>query len=243
MVVTIVEDADAASDAVADLLCDAIAARPSLVLGLPAGRTPLPLFAELGRRCVTGRVDFSQVTTFNVDEFDGVASISPGSFRRFMEEQFFAHVNVERTRVNFLDGVAPDVIAECSRYEAAIAAAGGIDVQILGIGANGHIGFNEPADQLIAMTHRSELSPRTRQANAASFDGRIEAVPHWALTMGIGTILSTREVILIATGRAKAEAIARMIEGGLTTRVPASFLQLHPRVRVVVDRSAAARLT
>jgi glucosamine-6-phosphate deaminase len=243
MDVTIVADLDTAAGAVADLLCDAIAARPSAVLGLPAGQTPLPLYAELRRRCAVGQVDFSQVTTFNLDEFEGVSSGSPGSFRRFMHEHLFAGVNMEPSRINCLDGLATDVIAECHRYETAIAARGGIDLQVLGIGANGHIGFNEPAVVLSVSTHRAELSVGTRQANASLFDGDVNRVPHRALTMGIGTILGAREVILMAAGPGKADSIARMIEGGLTTHLPASLLQLHRRVRVFVDRSAASRLT
>lgn len=242
MVITIVDDLDTAAGAVADLVCDAIAAKPAAVLALPAGQTPLPLYAELRRRCAAGQVDFSQVTTFNLDEFEGVSPTSRGSFRRFMQEHLFAGVNMEPTRINCLDGLAIDAQAECRRYEVAIAAAGGIDLEILGIGGNGHIGFNEPADVLSVVTHRAELSAGTRQANASLFDGDVNLVPHRALTMGIGTILSAREVILMAVGPGKADCIARMIEGGLTTHLPASFLQLHPRVRVFVDRSAASRL-
>jgi glucosamine-6-phosphate deaminase len=242
VLITVFDTAEEVAVAAADQVCDAIAMKPSAVLGLPAGQTPVPLYAELRRRHRNSEVDFSQVTTFNLDEFVGLAPDAPGSFRRFMTEQFFCGVNVDASRIGFLDGRAADIDTECLRYEAAIAAAGGIDLQALGIGANGHIGFNEPGDELIATTHLAMLQPGTRQANAALFGGDVSRVPESALTVGIGTILAARELLLIATGERKAECVARMVEGGLTTHLPASLLQLHPRVRVFLDRSAALRL-
>lgn len=243
MVITIFDTLEHAAMAVAEEVSDAIAAKPTVVLGLAAGRTPIPLYSELRTRHAGGTVDFSRVTTFNLDEFVGIASGAPGSFRRFMDERFFSGVNVPTASINFLDGMATDAAAECLRYETALVVAGGIDLQILGIGANGHIGFNEPADQLTATTHQTTLLPATRQANAALFGGDVTRVPESALTMGIGTILSAREVILMAAGERKADCIAQLVEGGLTTRMPASLLQLHPRVRVFLDQSAAALLS
>ena len=243
MVITIFDTLDHAAVAVADEVCDAVAAKPAAVLGLAAGRTPVPLYEELRARYAAGTADFSRVSTFNLDEFAGIASGAPGSFRRFMDERFFSGVNVPSSSINFLDGTAPDAAAECLRYETAIVDAGGIDLQILGIGGNGHIGFNEPAEALTATTHHTTLLPATRQANAALFGGDAARVPASALPMGIGTILSAREVILIAAGERKARCIAQLVEGGLTTRMPASLLQLHPRLRVFLDRSAAALLT
>lgn len=242
MVITIFDTLEHAAIAVADEVCDAIAAKPTIVLGLAAGRTPVPLYAELKARHAGGTADFSRVTTFNLDEFVGIPAGAAGSFRNFMEDRLFSGVNVPSTSINFLDGMATDTTAECLRYETAIVNAGGIDLQILGIGANGHIGFNEPAQELTATTHQTMLLPPTRQANAALFGGDATRVPESALTMGIGTILSAREVILMAAGERKARCIAQLVEGGLTTRMPASLLQLHPRVRVFVDRSAAAGL-
>jgi glucosamine-6-phosphate deaminase len=243
MLITIFDTLETASLAVADQICEAVAMKPTAVLGLAAGRTPVPLYAELRKRYAAGGLDLSHATTFNLDEFVGVGSSAPGSFRRFMDEQLFSGVNVPASSVNFLDGLAADAAEECRRYEAAILDAGGIDVQILGIGANGHIGFNEPAEELNAATHRITLLPPTRQGNAALFGGDVTRVPESALTMGMGTILSAREIILMAAGERKAGCVEQLVEGGLTTRMPASLLQLHPRVRVFLDRSAAARLS
>jgi glucosamine-6-phosphate deaminase len=243
MVITIFDTLEHAAMVVADEICDAIAAKPTAVLGLAAGRTPVPLYRELAARHAAGTADFSRVTTFNLDEFVGITPGAPGSFRRFMDERFFSGVNVASSSINFLDGMAPDTTAECLRYETAIGEAGGIDLQLLGIGANGHVGFNEPAEELTATTHHTALLPPTRLANAALFGGDVARVPESALTMGIGTILSAREVILMAAGERKARCIAQLVEGGLTTRMPASLLQLHPRVRVFLDRSAAALLS
>jgi glucosamine-6-phosphate deaminase len=242
MVIRTHEDVASAARSVADRIIEAAHRKPDLVLGLAAGRTPLPVYAELKRRYAIGDVDFSRVTTFNLDEFAGVNAAHPGSFRRFMEEQFFADVNITPERIGFLDGMATDAEAECRRYEAAIVSAGGIDVQLLGIGTNGHIGFNEPGDQLMATTHQTSLLPATREANAALFGGDASKVPPSALTMGIGTILSARDVILIAFGERKARCIEQMVRGPVTTRLPASFLQLHPRVELSLDPGAASRL-
>jgi glucosamine-6-phosphate deaminase len=190
-----------------------------------------------------GRIDLSAVTTFNLDEFWRLPPDHPGSYHAYMERHLFGHVRIARPRIHFLDGMAPDPDAECARYERAIAEAGGIDVQILGIGANGHIGFNEPATVLQARAHRVRLKPQTRRANATFFGNDAALVPEEALSMGMATILHARRIILVATGRGKGRAVERTIAGPLTTRVPASFLQVHPNVEVVVDEAAAERLT
>jgi glucosamine-6-phosphate deaminase len=221
-------------------VADAIVGNPRLVLGLPTGRTPVTMYAELVRLTRDERIDWAQVRTFNLDEFVGLGDSQPGSYRAFMQARLFAHVNIPEEHIGFLDGRAPDPDAECDRYEHAIAAAGGIDLVILGIGANGHIGFNEPADILAARTHRVTLDDPTRAGNALWFGGDVEAVPREALTMGMGTILGARQIVLIATGEAKADAVCAMLEGGITTRLPASFLQLHPDVTVMLDAHAAA---
>lgn len=243
LTVHICDDAAAAASAVAGRIGDAIRQKRSLVLGLPTGRTPRPIYAELTRRHAAGAIDFAQVTTFNLDEFVGVDYTHPGSFHRVMREQFFDAVNIARERIGFLDGMAENLEEECRRYERAIEAAGGIDLQILGIGTNGHVGFNEPGDRLIAVTHRAQLLPATRAANAPLFGGDASQVPPHALTVGIGTILAARDIILVAFGERKARCIERMVHGPLTTQLPASFLQLHPRVALFLDREAAARLT
>ncbi len=159
-----------------------------------------------------------------------------------MDERLFAHVNIAADNIGFLDGRAHDLGVECARYDRAIAAAGGLDILVLGIGVNGHIGFNEPAEALTAASHTATLDEPTRAANALWFDGDLRQVPREALTMGMAAILSARTVILMATGEGKAEAVRAMIEGGVTPRVPASFLQLHPRTVVMLDEPAAGEL-
>ncbi len=242
MKVSILKDEAAVARVVAGRVIRLLAATPAAVLGLPTGRTPIQLYARLRAAHAAGRADFSRVTTFNLDEFLGLRADHPASYRAFMETHLFGHVNLWRRRIHFLDGVAPDPVAECARYEAAIARAGGIDLLILGIGANGHIGFNEPAPALIGDSHPARLAPGTRRSNAALFGGRVRSVPPSALSMGVGTILRSRAIVLVATGTGKAEAIRATVEGLVTTRVPASLLQLHGAVDVVVDEAAGSAL-
>jgi glucosamine-6-phosphate deaminase len=216
---------------------------PRLVLGLPTGRTPVALYREIARLAAAGGIDFAQATTFNLDEFLGIPPSHPGSYRQFMDAHLFRHVNIDPSRVHVLNGSAPDPEGECARYERAIVDAGGIDLQLLGIGSNGHIGFNEPAPQLAARTHRVTLLPETRVANADLFGGDPEQVPREALSMGMATILHARSIVLVATGRAKAACIRRMVDGPLTTALPASFLQVHRDATVMLDEAAAAELS
>ena len=219
-----------------------LANTPHLVLGLPTGRTPVPLYRELVRLHRLGRADFGRATTFNLDEFLGVAARDARSYRAFMQRHLFGPVNLSPRRIHFLNGMARDVAAECNRYERAIGRAGGIDLQILGLGTNGHIGFNEPARALVARTHCARLTPATRRANASLFGGRVSAVPREALSMGMATILRARRIVLVATGASKARCVERMINGPLTPRLPASFLQLHGSVEIWVDQAAAGNL-
>ena len=236
------EDDEALSSALATRLLETMVARPSLVLGLPTGRTPLGLYRELRERSRGDRIDWSRVRTYNLDEFAGLDSSNPNSYRAYMQAELFEHVSIDPANIGFLDGAAPDLIEECRRYEDAIAAAGGIDLQILGIGANGHIGFNEPADGLCAFTHVAELEQESREANAQRFGGDWTKVPGRALSMGMATILNAREIVLIATGAEKADAVHGMIEGLITTQLPASLLQVHPRVTVMLDAAASGKL-
>jgi glucosamine-6-phosphate deaminase len=233
---------EALAAALGRLVLDTIRRLPGVVLGLPTGRTPLGLYAELVRLTALEEADWSEVRTFNLDEFVGLSARDPGSYRAFMHDRLFRHVNIAPGHIGFLDGTAPDLTAECERYERAIAAAGGLDLLVLGIGANGHIGFNEPADALAARTHLVTLDAPTRAANALWFGGDLSRVPRQALTMGMATILRARAIVLIATGEAKAEAVRAMLYGGVTTAVPASFLQLHPQVSVMLDQSLADQL-
>jgi glucosamine-6-phosphate deaminase len=240
--VEIFPDEHALAKTLARRVADAIAANPRIVLGLPTGRTPIALYRELTALARGGGADFSQVTTFNLDEFVGVPASHPGSYRSFMQAHLFAHVNLDPAKIHFLNGAAPDLDAECVRYERTIAEAGGIDLQIVGIGTNGHIGFNEPARELQSRTHRVTLKPETRTSNAALFGANVDAVPREALSMGMATILQARSIVLVATGASKAACIDRAINGPLTTDLPASFLQLHHDADVMLDESAAARL-
>lgn len=225
----------ALASALARRVIDLVQRNPELVIGLPTGRTPLPCYAELIRLTGEAPVDWSRIRTFNLDEFVGLGPDDPGSYYRFMRERLFDGMGVERSQVEFLQGRAADLDAECNRYETALARAGGMDLLLLGIGVNGHIGFNEPGDALIARTHRATLDDRTRAANALWFNGEVARVPREALTMGMATILSARAIVLIATGEAKSGIVREMLEGGVTTRLPASFLQLHPQVTVMLD--------
>jgi glucosamine-6-phosphate deaminase len=241
--VRVFSTADHAARALARVVADALLRNPRLVLGLPTGRTPVPFYRELVALCRAGRLDFSQATTFNLDEFVGLSPADRGSYRTFMDRHLFDHVNLRPRRIKFLNGGAADATTECRRYEQLIARAGGLDLQVLGLGANGHLGFNEPSRALQARTHRTRLRLATRRANAFLFDHRLSRVPRQALSMGMGTILGARHVVLLATGAAKAACVKRMVEGAITTRVPASLLQLHPHAEVWLDRAAAGKLT
>ena len=232
----------AAARALARHVADAIRTKPDLVLGLPTGKTPVAFYRELAALTEREDIDLSGLATFNLDEFLGIPSSHPGSYRRFMTDHLFDRVQLAASQIHFLNGAAPNPEAECERYEQAIAQAGGIDVQILGIGTNGHIGFNEPAPALQARTHRVQLRPETRRSNAALFGGDPSAVPAEALSMGMATILQARSIVLLATGRSKASCVERLLNGPITTDLPASFLQLHPAVDIVVDTAAGGTL-
>jgi glucosamine-6-phosphate deaminase len=232
------EMAEAAARRVVSVLRD----RPQLVVGVPAGRTPVGVYAELARLHTAGEADFSSATAFALDEFVGIDAMHPASFHRFIREHFAEPVGLPIERFHALNGAASDLDAECARYEAAIQDAGGIGLQLLGIGANGHIGFNEPANEQIARTHRVTLLDGTRTASAPRFGGEVARVPHEALTMGIGTILQAETVVLLAAGAGKAPSVERMLRGPISTQLPASFLQAHRSVEVYLDRAAASRL-
>jgi glucosamine-6-phosphate deaminase len=245
MRVHIFNSAPALARALAAGLARTLEANPRVVLGLPTGRTPIPLYRELVRLHAAGRADFSRATTFNLDEFYGLSAADRRSYRAFMQRHLFDHVNLSPRHIYFLNGaVTPGaaVQRECDRYERAIARAGGIDLQILGLGMNGHIGFNEPARALAARTHCSRLKPATRRANAPLFGNRLAAVPREALSMGMATILHAKRIVLLATGATKARCVERMIYGPVTPRLPASFLQLHQQVEIWLDRAAAQNL-
>jgi glucosamine-6-phosphate deaminase len=239
--VTAFPDRETAARVVAARLGAALQENPSLVLGLATGRTPVALYEELAQLTALRGLDWSSAATFNLDEFVGLAPSAPGSYRHFMEHHLFRHVNLRPERINFLVGTA-DPEEERRRYELAIAAAGGIDIQILGIGTNGHIGFNEPGPELESRTHKVILKPETRISNAPLFGGDVDRVPAEAMSMGMATILQARAVILLANGDDKADCIERVVNGPLTTHLPASFLQLHHDVDIILDAAAARKL-
>jgi glucosamine-6-phosphate deaminase len=211
------------------------------VLGLPTGGTPLRLYEALVAGYRRGEIDFTDVHTFNLDEYLGLGPEHPQSYRHFMQRNFFSQVNVKAENIHFLSGLPADIEAECEQYERTIAGLGGIALQILGIGRDGHIGFNEPTSSLASRTRDKTLTRETVEDNRRYFE-REEDVPRWALTMGVGTIMEAREILLLATGRAKADAVAAMVEGPVTAMCTASALQMHARVTVIVDEGAAAKL-
>jgi glucosamine-6-phosphate deaminase len=239
LTITVFRDERVLARTLAERIASSLEDRPRQVLGLATGRTPVRLYHELGALHARGRADFSRVTTFNLDEFWGIPPSDPGSYRTFMEEHLFRRVGIRSEQVNFLNGGAADADAECVRYDTAIANAGGIDLQLLGIGTNGHIGFNEPGRELASRTHRVMLKESTRRSNAALFGGDAARVPKEALSMGMGSILRARRLVLIATGKSKAKCIERLVNGPITTKMPASFLQLHRSVEILLDGAAA----
>ena len=243
MKITVFENERILARTLAVQIAASLGQNPSLVLGLPTGRTPIRLYHELGTLHKNGQADCSRATTFNLDEFVGVTPDDPGSYRSFMQEHLFSRVNLHPARINFLDGSAEDLQAECRRYEHAISAAGGVDLQLLGIGTNGHIGFNEPARELVGPTHRVRLKESTRRSNASQFAGDLSRVPREALSMGVGTILKAKRIVLIATGKSKARCVDRMLNGPITTKLPASFLQVHRDAELMLDLAAAGLLT
>jgi glucosamine-6-phosphate deaminase len=240
--VTIFKDERILAKTKAGQIAAALSAQPDIVLGLPTGRTPIRLYHELGTLHAGGQADFSRATTFNLDEFLGIPPHHPASYRTFMEQHLFSRVNLPAGRINVLNGAAADPDAECRRYERAIEDAGGIDLQLLGIGTNGHIGFNEPARELVGPTHHVTLTASTRRSNASLFDGNADKVPAEALSMGMATILKARRIVLIATGKSKARCVDLMVNGPITTKLPASFLQLHRDVELMLDEDAAKQL-
>ncbi|HBG00625.1 MAG TPA: glucosamine-6-phosphate deaminase [Firmicutes bacterium] len=237
MRVIVVPNFESMSDQVAKMVTEQMARVPGSVLGLATGSTPLGVYRTLAEQ----GTDFSQVTTFNLDEYVGLAADHPQSYRHYMEENLFSKVNIQPKNTHVPNGVAPDMQEECLRYEQLIAAAGGIDLQLLGIGSNGHIGFNEPGTAFGSQTQVVDLTESTIRDNARFFASP-EEVPSQALSMGIKSIMQAKAIVLMASGSTKAEAVYAAVRGPVTPEVPASVLQLHPFVTFVVDQAAASRL-
>ena len=238
MEIIIQETRQAAADVAARLIAKLITAKPSAVLGLATGSTPLPLYERL----IGMNLDWSKITTFNLDEYIGLPRDHPQTYHTFMWENLFKHVNIDAKNVHIPDGNAANIPAFCKEYEERIKTAGGIDLQVLGIGTDGHIGFNEPTSSLASRTRIKTLTEQTCKDNARFF-GSEEEVPNHVITMGIGTIMEARTNLLLAFGTSKAKAIAEAVEGPITSINPASILQMHPSVKVCIDAPAASQLT
>lgn len=241
MEVIIAKDYESLSKQAAIILASQVISQPDSVLGLATGSTPVGTYKNLVAFYKKGIVDFSRAIAFNLDEYYGVDPENPCSYRWFMEENLFKHINIQRENTHIPNGLARDTDAECREYEEKIRRAGGIDLQLLGIGSNGHIGFNEPGDKFESLTHLVELDPGTIAANARFFASADE-VPRKAISMGIKSILAARRIILLASGAGKAKAVYEMVRGPVTPEHPASVLQLHPQALVLVDEEAASLL-
>ena len=225
------------SSAAADEIAELLQVNPHCTLGLATGSTPVGMYRQLVRRYEKGELDFSEVTTFNLDEYYPISQRNDQSYYYFMYENLFDHINVAPENINIPNGSAPDPLAECRSYEDKLTANGFIDLQVLGIGQNGHIGFNEPDGCLHASTHITELTESTITANSRFFESEND-VPRKALTMGIGTILKSKKILLLANGKAKHDAISAMLDDRITTAIPATILKTHPNVILICDEEA-----
>lgn len=242
MRVVVLDHAEQVATFAAGVFAEQVIRKPNSVLGLATGSTPLGTYRKLIEWHREKALCFRQVTTFNLDEYYGLPAEHEQSYRRFMNESLFDHIDIDKKQTHVPSGIAVDIRAEMLAYERAIAAAGGIDLQLLGIGTDGHIAFNEPGSSLASRTRLKTLTRRTRHDNARFF-GSLDQVPKVAITMGIGTILESRRILLLACGAGKAEAIARSVEGPISAMCPGSALQLHADVTIVLDKEAAQRLT
>jgi glucosamine-6-phosphate deaminase len=241
MEVIIRQDDESAANLAARIIARELRNNPNLVLGLATGKTMELVYRHLVRMHQTEKLDFSLCRTFNLDEYVGLFPSDPNSYRYYMNNHLFRHVNVDPRNTYLPNGLATDLDAECRRYEATIQRFGGVDLQLLGIGKAGHIGFNEPLSALRSRTRVKALTPITLKQNAPFFGGE-DKMPRRAITMGVGTVLEGRRCLLLATGSSKARIIAQAVEGPITSMISASALQRHPRSTVIVDEEAAANL-
>lgn len=242
MLVIVNETYDTMSAEAARIVADRLRKKPDLVLGLATGSTPLGLYRELIRLHKEEGLDFSKVTTFNLDEYVGLPPEHDQSFHYFMRENLFKHINIDPRFIHIPQGMAKDLSAFCDWYEQRIVDCGGVDIQILGIGVNGHIAFNEPGSSLGSRTRIKTLTGTTRQDNARFFKD-LDEVPKYALTMGVGTIMDAKELLLLATNASKAAAVRSAVEGPVTAMCPASIIQMHRNAFVLLDKESAAELT
>jgi glucosamine-6-phosphate deaminase len=235
------DSGDKLNEAGANIIAGLIQTQPKAVLGLATGGTPVGIYERLVSGFRRGLFSFRGVTAFNLDEYVGLDRQHPQSYYSYMQKHLFAHIDLPAEQAHIPDGNAANLQAECERYDRLIAEAGQIDLQLLGIGHNGHIGFNEPAHALIRGTHVVDLAEETRKANARFF-GSADEVPKQAITMGIGTILKAKTILLVVRGADKADIVRRALTGPITTECPASLLQTHPHLVVLLDKDAAGRL-
>ncbi len=242
MEIVILPDSPAIGSLAADAISSLLRRKPDAVLGLATGSSPLAIYDELAARTAAGTVTFAQASGFTLDEYVGLPVDHPETYRNVIHKDFVDRVDFAPGAVQGPDGLAADIPAFCASYEAAIAAAGGVDLQILGIGTVGHIGFNEPGSSLASRTRIKTLTRQTRIDNARFFGGDVDAVPTHCLTQGLGTIMSARHIVLVATGTQKAEAVHQMVEGPVSAMWPATILQHHPHVTVLLDGASASRL-
>ena len=241
MKVIVVSDKEAMGNTGAEIIAAGMRSKPTFVLGLATGSTPIPVYQELIRMHKEEGLDFATTITFNLDEYAGIEPTHEQSYRRFMNQQLFDHVGILKENTHVPDGMAADADAHCEDYEAMIDDVGGVDCQVLGIGGNGHIGFNEPGSSLSSGTRLVDLTAETIRDNARFFESAAD-VPTQAITMGIGTILDAEQVLIFASGANKADAVAKSLEGPITAMVPASAVQLHPNVTWILTEDAAAGL-
>jgi len=242
MRVIVVKDPQTMGKRAADLIQEVMESKPHFVLGLATGSTPMPLYKELIRRHKDEKLDFSTVITFNLDEYVGLKPTHDQSYRYFMNKHLFDHININKKCTHVPCGIGDDLEAECLMYEEMIEDVGGVDYQVLGIGSNGHIGFNEPGTSLASRTHVTQLTESTIKDNSRMF-AKVQDVPTQAVTMGIGTVLDAERVVLVANGANKTKAIKAALEGPITAMCPASALQLHPGVTYVITEDCAKGLT
>lgn len=241
MRVIIAKNYEDMSKKAAEFMAEFVNAKPNCVLGLATGGTPVAMYKELIKMNKEGKVDFSKATSINLDEYKGLSGEHDQSYRYFMNTNLFNHINIDKSKTFVPNGLAQDVDKECKEYDKRIESFGGIDLQLLGIGNNGHIAFNEPNEFLHMGTHLTRLTENTIEANSRFFESK-EEVPTEALTMGLGGIMKAKKILLIASGESKAEIISKLLEGKITTNVPATLLQVHPDVTLIIDEAAAALL-
>ncbi|NLY85679.1 MAG: glucosamine-6-phosphate deaminase [Tissierellia bacterium] len=238
MKIFVEKDYEAMSKKAAEIFIEAIKEKPNIILGLATGSTPIGLYKELIRAHKEEGLDFSKVTTFNLDEYIGLSPDHPSSYEYFMREELFNHINIPRENIHIPDGLAENIEEYCKKYEEMIDKAGGIDIQLLGVGENGHIAFNEPDESLSLGTTIVELTENTIEVNSRFFQS-VEEVPRTAISMGIGSILKAKKIVLLANGKRKAPVIKKLLSTDrVSTKFPVSFLLLHPDVTVIVDEEA-----